>query len=558
MNAWIAACIFLLLPAAALADACPPQTPAHDHQVAELAAQVARWDDAYHRQGRSLISDELYDQARARLEQWQHCRNNAVTTSPLSGAGGPVQHPVAQTGLRKLTDERAVAQWMASRDDLWIQPKVDGVATTLRYEGGQLRQVVSRGDGNSGQDWTHQAAQIASIPKQLSERGELILQGELYLKRPGHVQASEGSAAARSTVAGLMARQQLQQDQAASIGLVVWDWPNGPTDMQQRLEGLVRMGFADSHAYSQAIGTFSQAQRWREHWFRNPLPFATDGVVLRQGQRPSSERWRAEPPHWAAAWKYPASEALALVEAVDFSIGRTGRITPLLRLQPVKLDDRTIRVVSVGSLERWRQLDIRPGDQVAIRLAGQTIPKLEGVVLQSAERAALEIPHEDDYHALSCLRASPACTSQFHARLTWLSGKQALNLPGIGAGTWQKLLAAQHLKGLLDWLHLDEEQLLAVPGIGPQGATALNQRFAEARQRPFHDWLRALGAPVNPDNLRAESWMEMQQRSASDWQTLPGIGPTRAAQLQAFFQHEEMLALADQLGRAGVAGFQLR
>ncbi len=554
MKAWIAACIFLLLPTITLAD-CPAQTPAHARQAAELAAQIAHWDDAYHRQGRSLISDELYDQARARLEHWQRC-SESPTANPLNGTQGPVEHPVAQTGLRKLADERAVAQWMASREDLWIQPKVDGVAVTLRYDGGQLRQVVSRGDGNSGQDWMHQAARIAAIPKHLDEGGTLILQGELYLKRPGHVQASEGGAAARSSVAGFMARQALQEEQAASIGLFVWDWPNGPADIQQRLDRLARMGFQDSRTYSQPVTKPTDAQRWREQWYRNPLPFATDGVVLRQGQRPSSDRWRAEPPHWAAAWKYPASEALALVEAVEFSIGRTGRITPLLRLQPVRLDDRTIRVVSAGSLERWQQLDIHPGDQVAIRLAGQTIPKLESVVLQSALRSPLAIPNSDDFHALSCLRASPACTSQFHARLTWLSGKQALNLRGIGAGTWQKLLEAQYLDGLLDWLQLGEEQLLAVPGIGPRGATMLSQRFAEARQRPFHDWLRALGAPMNPDGLAADSWAQLHQRSLAQWQTLPGIGPTRATRLQAFFQHEDIVALAEQLGEAGVAGFQ--
>lgn len=557
MKAWIAAYIFLLLPTIILADDCPAQTPTHARQAAELAAQVAHWDDAYHRQGRSLISDELYDQARARLEHWQRC-SESPTANPLNGTQGPVEHPVAQTGLRKLADERAVAQWMANRDDLWIQPKVDGVAATLRYEDGTLQQVISRGDGNSGQDWTPQATHIDAIPKQLNEGGTLILQGELYLKRPGHVQARDGSAAARSTVAGLMARQQLPQEQAASIGLFVWDWPNGPSDMRKRLEGLAQMGFADSRGYSQPIGSISEARQWREQWLRNPLPFATDGVVLRQGLRPSGERWRAESPHWTAAWKYPASEALALVEAVEFSIGRTGRITPLLRLQPIKLDDRTIRVVSVGSLERWRQLDIRPGDQVAIRLAGQTIPQLESVVLQSATRPMLEVPHEDDYHALSCLRASPACASQFHARLTWLSGKQALNLAGIGAGTWQKLLHAQHLEGLLDWLQLAQEQLLAVPGIGPQGAALLDQRFAEARQRPFSDWLRALGVPVNPDKLATDSWLQMQQRSLADWQALPGIGATRAAQLQAFFKHEEVLALADQLGAVGVAGFAPR
>ena len=556
MKAWIAACVFPLLPALALADDCPAQTPAGSRQLTELAEQVARWDDAYHRQGRSLVSDELYDQARARLEHWQLCHARPSEANPLRGAQGPVQHPVAQTGLGKLADERAVTQWMANRGDLWIQPKVDGVAVSLLYVSGHLRRVVSRGDGTSGQDWMPQAAQISAIPKQLHERGTVVLQGELYLRRPGHVQATHGSAAARSTVAGLMARQALQQDQAASIGLFVWDWPNGPGAMHERLERLAALGFEDSRTYSRQVDSPADAARWREHWLRSPLPFATDGVVLRQGQRPSGDRWRAEPPHWAVAWKYPASEALALVEAVEFSIGRTGRITPLLRLQPVKLDDRTIRVVSLGSLQRWRQLDIRPGDQVAIRLAGQTIPKLESVVLRSAVRAALEIPGEDDHHPLSCLRVSPACASQFHARLTWLSGKQALNLSGIGAGTWQKLLAAQHIDGLLDWLDLDEAQLLTVPGIGPQGATAISQRFAEARQRPFHDWLRALGVPMNPDSLAAQSWMQLHQRSREDWQAIPGIGPTRAAQLQAFFQHEEMVALAEQLGKAGVAGFQ--
>ncbi|SHL30291.1 NAD-dependent DNA ligase LigB [Phytopseudomonas punonensis] len=555
MKAWIAIALSILLPAAAHADSCPEQTAAHSSQLKVLAEQVARWDDAYHRQGRSPVSDELYDQARARLEHWQRCGKEG-TANPLRGAQGPIQHPVAQTGLRKLASDRDVGQWMASRNDLWIQPKVDGVAVTLLYRAGRLQQVISRGDGDTGQDWAAQAARIDAIPKHLSEQAEIILQGELYLQVQNHVQAKHGSSTARSTVSGLMARQDLQQTQADTIGLFVWDWPNGPAEMQQRLDGLVQMGFHDSRTYSQKAGNIADARRWREQWYRNPLPFATDGVVLRQGQRPAGERWRAEPPHWAAAWKHPASEALALVEAVEFSIGRTGRITPLLRLQPVNLDDRTIRGVSVGSLERWQQLDIRPGDQVAIRLAGQTIPKLESVVLQATIRSPLTTPNSDDYHALSCLRPSEGCTSQFHARLSWLSGKQALNLHGIGAGTWEKLLEAQHLDGLLDWLHLSEEQLLAVPGIGAKSATTLVQRFAEARQRPFHDWLRALGAPVNPDNLAAENWAQLHQRSLGDWQALPGIGPTRATQLQAFFQHEEIVALADQLGEAGVDGFQ--
>ncbi|UCJ18004.1 NAD-dependent DNA ligase LigB [Pseudomonas sp. MM211] len=555
MKHWIAAALPVLLASLVHADECPKQTTAHSRQLNELSAQIAQWDDAYHRQGRSLVSDELYDQARTRLEHWQRCLSDTATANPLSGAGGPARHPVTQTGLRKLEDERAVNRWMASRQALWIQPKVDGVAVTLIYSGGHLQQAISRGDGNTGQDWTSRATRIAAIPKHLTDDSELVLQGELYLQRPAHIQAKHGGASARSTVAGLMAREDLQEAQANDIGLFVWDWPNGPDDMQQRLDHLAQLGFDDSRHYSHPVITATEARQWRERWYRNPLPFATDGVVLRQGQRPSGERWRAEPPHWAAAWKYPASEALALVNGVEFSIGRSGRITPLLRLHPVKLDDRTIRVVSAGSLERWQQLDIRPGDQVAIRLAGQTIPQLTDVVVQTANRHELDVPRRDDYHALSCLRASAPCTSQFHARLTWLSSKQALNLPDIGAGTWEKLLQAQRIDSLLDWLELSEEQLLAVPGIGQQTAATLRKRFAEARQRPFNAWLRALGTPINPDNLAIKDWSQLQQRSLVEWQKLPGIGPTRAAQLQRFFQHEEIVALGDRLRLAGVDGF---
>src|SRR5690606_37512424 len=131
------------------------------------------------------------DQSRARLEQWRACFPDAGITSgrPLRGAGGPVAHPVPQTGLAKLRDEAAVAAWMAGRDDLWIQPKVDGVAVTLIYRDGRLRQAISRGDGRSGQDWTARALRIDAIPRQLPRRDELILQGELYWRAPDHVQA---------------------------------------------------------------------------------------------------------------------------------------------------------------------------------------------------------------------------------------------------------------------------------------------------------------------------------------------------------------------------------
>ncbi len=546
----------LLLLSQPLWAACP-DWPAQraERELNALAQQLNTWDDAYHRQGQSLVADELYDQASANLQHWRRCFPGAgpAVENPLYSSTGPVPHPVAQTGLRKLADSRAVANWIASREDLWVQPKVDGVAVSLVYRQGQLAQLISRGDGRSGQDWTTQARQLPAIPKQLPSQLDLVLQGELYWRMPAHIQHQAGSLGARSKVAGLLARQTLTAEESAGIGLFIWDWPDGPSNISERLQRLSTLGFADSLNFSQPIHTLTDASHWRAQWYNSPLPFATDGVVLRQGKRPAAARWQAEPPHWAVAWKYPASQALAVVQAVDFRIGRSGRITPVLRVQPVKLDDRRIEYVSAGSLQRWQTLDIRPGDQVVIRLAGLTIPALDSVLWRTQQRAELQVPDAKAYHSLSCWRATAACASQFRARLVWLSGKQGLALPGVGPGTWDKLLRAQQINSLTDWLDLSTEQLRRVPGLGPRSAATLQQSFNLARQRPQQAWLRALGVPGNV-TLDAD-WDTLAQRSITDWQHQPGVGPQRAAQLQAFFQHPEVQALLTQLRTAQIAGF---
>ncbi len=537
---------------------CPDwPAPQAAREIAALTTQLASWDDSYHRLGQSLVDDELYDQARASLQLWHACFAAVAPPlpDPLASSAGRLVHPVAHTGLRKLPDGAAVAAWISARRDLWIQPKVDGVAVTLVYRDGQLQQAISRGDGRSGQDWTANVRRLPAIPQHLSSPQALILQGELYWRLNQHVQEQSGSQGARSRVAGLLARQELDPQSAADIGLFVWDWPNGPTDMRQRLQQLSALGFASSQQFSQPLHSFAEAKHWREHWYRSPLPFASDGVVLRQGSRPAAKRWQAEPPHWAVAWKYPLSQALAVVQAVDFRIGRSGRITPVLRVQPVKLDDRRVEYVSAESLQHWQALDIRPGDQIAIRLAGLSAPKLDSVLWRTQQRAKLEVPNPEAYHALSCWRPTPACASQFRARLTWLSGKQGLALPGVGPGTWEKLLQAQRLDGLLDWLRLSAEQLEETPGLGPRSAAKLSQSFALARQRPLGDWLRALGLPPKALAAAGGNWQELAQRSTADWQRQPGIGPERAAQLQAFFRHPEVLALSAQLRQAQIEGF---
>ncbi|MFO8045743.1 MAG: NAD-dependent DNA ligase LigB [Halomonas sp.] len=550
---WLAAFLPVFSPPA-LAEPCP--APPAAVAVNTLVERLAEWEEAYYQRGESLVSDDLYDQSRARLAHWRRCYPERVPAlSVPRQPGGDAAHPLPQTGLAKLPDRLAVERWLLRRHDVWIQPKVDGVAVTLVYERGELVRAISRGDGISGQDWTRRVQRLPGVPTRLPEAQQAVLQGELYWRSDGHVQAVDGDAGARARVSGLMAREGLDAAAAAEIGLFVWDWPDGPGEMAERLATLARLGFPDTAERSLPVADIAEVARYREALFHAPQPFATDGVVLRQASRPTGEAWRAEPPDWAVAWKHPAREALAEVRGVAFRIGRRGRVTPVLQLHPVALEGRTIRRVSLGSLDQWRVHDIRPGDHVVITLAGLTIPQLRGVAWQAERREPLVVPEPSDYHGLSCLRLAPGCEEQFLQRLVWLSGPEALSLSGLGPGTWRALIQAEKISGLLDWMSLDAADLEAAHGIGPVRAAELLAVFTAARGRSFFHWLQALGAPPGVASALPAGWAALAARSVDEWAREPGIGPVRARALSAFFTDRDVNHLVARLASAGVEGF---
>jgi len=203
-------------------------------------------------------------------------------------------------------------------------------------------------------------------------------------------------------------------------------------------------------------------------------------------------------------------------------------------------------------MERWESLDIRPGDQVAISLAGLTIPQLTEVVWHTQERSPLTAPSPQSYHLLSCFELTPGCEGQLLARLTYL-GEQ-LGMQGIGEGTWQALIEAGVVTHLLDWLNVEPPQLQQAYGIGEKTAEALMEQFQVARSKPFAVWLSALGAPPGSESVRGD-WYELAGYQREQWQAVPGVGPVRAEALVAFFSDPDIQHMARQLNEAGVAGF---
>lgn len=537
---------------------CPAWSHARaEKEIAELSAQVARWNQAYWQEGKSEVSDEVYDQLSGRLTQWRRCFSDEPLSDDVPSVSGTVKHPIAHTGVHKVEGKEELRQWMHAHQDLWVQPKVDGVAVTLVYRKGKLVQAISRGDGIKGEDWTARVQKIPSIPVVLQgPLSESVLQGELFLRSEGHIQQQMGGMNARAKVAGMMMRQN-DNSVLDNLGVFIWAWPDGPADMSQRLAELSRAGFPLTGRYTRAVQTADEVEQNRTDWLTSPLPFATDGIVIRSAIEPAGERWLPGEGDWVVAWKYSPVSQLAEVKAIQFAIGRTGKIAVVATLELVQLGDKRVQRVSLGSVGRWRTLDIAPGDQILVSLAGQGIPRFDKVVWRDAERTK-PVPPEPHFSPLTCFYASPDCLEQFFARLVWLSSKRILNIEGTGDSGWRLLHQAHHFEHIFSWLALSKEQLQNTPGLNVGRGLQLWHRFEFARQQPFIRWIGALGVPLPQaaaKALNASSWQQLRDTDAGSWSQLPGVGPEKARKLVEFFHDPTIESLASWLGKQGVQGF---
>lgn len=527
---------------------CPVWTPSRqNNEISSLEKQLQLWDEAYYREGKTPIGDARYDALLNKLQRWQHCfQPEKDTQQSVLFTDGKTLHPVAHVGVKKLKDKRAVAHWMQGREDIWVQPKIDGVAVTLQYIDGKLHKAISRGDGLRGEDWTENVRNIPAVPKTIPFKHEqAVFQGELYLMMNGHRQATSGSKNARSIIAGaLMASR--PGEVLKNTGLFIWAWPDGPNSMQQRLKGISEAGFPDVSPWTRPVKDADEVEAWRSRWFTSPLPFPTDGIVAHSNPRSQGKDWMPDLGNWAVAWKYAAPEVSSEVRAVKFTIGRSGKISTVIDIEPVQLDAKRVSKVSIGSVSRWYEQDIVPGDQVIVSLAGQGVPRLNGVVWRVAQRDYPHPPDSQKYHSLSCFHLDPVCRDQFLSRLEWLGGRSALNFSGIGRSSWQRLIQGKCLTHLLSWLELSKEKLDRVFGVNSQNAHLLLQQFQLSRQRPFKRWVRALGVPIPESSLLAltdSSWDELLSRTEKQWQQLPGIGPTLARQIHLFLHHSDVLQM---------------
>ena len=559
MKVWMAILISILCWQSSAWAVCPAWSPARaQEEISRLQQQIKQWDDDYWKEGKSEVEDGIYDQLSARLTQWQRCFGNETRDVMMPPLNGAVMHPVAHTGVRKMADKNALSLWMRERSDLWVQPKVDGVAVTLVYRDGKLNKAISRGNGLKGEDWTQKVRLISAVPQTASgPLANSTLQGEIFLKREGHIQQQMGGINARAKVAGLMMRQD-DSDTLNSLGVFVWAWPDGPHLMTDRLKDLATAGFTLTQTYTRAVKNADEVAHVRNEWWKAKLPFVTDGVVVRAAKEPESRYWLPGQAEWLVAWKYQPVAQVAEVKAIQFAVGKSGKISVVASLAPVMLDDKKVQRVNIGSVRRWQEWDIAPGDQILVSLAGQGIPRIDDVVWRGAERTK-PTPPENRFNSLTCYFASDVCQEQFISRLVWLGSKQVLGLDGIGEAGWRALHQTHRFEHIFSWLLLTPEQLQNTPGIAKSKSAQLWHQLNLARKQPFTRWVMAMGIPLTRAALNASderSWSQLLLSTEQFWQQLPGTGSGRARQVIEWKENAQIKKLGSWLAAQQITGFE--
>ncbi|HAI3461865.1 TPA: NAD-dependent DNA ligase LigB [Escherichia coli] len=559
MKVWMAILISILCWQSSAWAVCPAWSPARaQEEISRLQQQIKQWDDDYWKEGKSEVEDGVYDQLSARLTQWQRCFGNETRDVMMPPLNGAVMHPVAHTGVRKMADKNALSLWMRERSDLWVQPKVDGVAVTLVYRDGKLNKAISRGNGLKGEDWTQKVRLISAVPQTVSgPLANSTLQGEIFLQREGHIQQQMGGINARAKVAGLMMRQG-NSDTLNSLAVFVWAWPEGPHLMTDRLKDLATAGFTLTQTYTRAVKNADEVAHVRNEWWKAKLPFVTDGVVVRAAKEPESRHWLPGQAEWLVAWKYQPVAQVAEVKAIQFAVGKSGKISVVASLAPVMLDDKKVQRVNIGSVRRWQEWDIAPGDQILVSLAGQGIPRIDDVVWRGAERTK-PTPPENRFNSLTCYFASDVCQEQFISRLVWLGSKQVLGLDGIGEAGWRALHQTHRFEHIFSWLLLTPEQLQNTPGIAKSKSAQLWHQFNLARQQPFTRWVMAMGIPLTRAALNASderSWSQLLFSTEQFWQQQPGTGSGRARQVIEWKENAQIKKLGSWLAAQQITGFE--
>ncbi len=520
-----------------------------------------------------------------------------VGSEPLAEFAAVI-HPVAMLSLDKVSAEAELAEWVErcrGRLDgepmaFTCEPKIDGVAVALTYEAGRLRLAATRGDGRTGEDITANVRTIATVPLRLTGRNpppRCEVRGEVYMTRADMEAFNERARSAgqktlvnpRNGAAGSL--RQLDPRITAGRPLRMYcyslGWVEGarqPETQTEVLEQLKAWGLRTNPQVALAKN-LAACQRYVNDLSeqRRGLPYEIDGAVVKVNSLDQQRRLGAvtRKPRWAVAYKYPAEEATTTVLAVEFQVGRTGAITPVAKLHPVFVGGVTVSNATLHNMDEVRRLDLRIGDAVMVRRAGDVIPQVVSVIAgrRPPKAPAVELPvacpacgspieRAGDEVVARCGAGPTVCPAQCKERLNHYASRLAMDVEGLGEKLVDQLVEKKMVTTLADLFSIDVDDFAELERMGPKSAENLCRALQASKQTTLARFIYALGirevGEATARNL-ADYFGNLAALRAADAETLesvPDVGPVVASNIAGYFADQASADVVDALIEAGV------
>ncbi len=577
-------------------------------RAAELARQLREHDYLYYVKDDPAISDAEYDGLRRELEALEQRHPGLISPqsptqrvgAPRDAAFAPVSHRQPMLSLANCFSEAELDEFLGRLHralgqvpELTAEPKFDGLAVSLVYRQGRLHSGATRGDGRVGEDVTANLRSMRSVPLQLrceTPPGLIEVRGEVVMPRAGfaalndrlEAQGLKAFVNPRNAAAGALRQLDPQVTAqrplrffAYAIGAVE-GWPQAPASPrthQALMQLLAEWGFVVSDRIDRCVDRAGCVRYYTQIMEQRPeLDFDIDGVVYKVNDLALREELGqvARAPRWAIAHKFPAQEAGTVLNAVEFQVGRTGALTPVARLQPVFVGGVTVSNATLHNMDEVRRKDIRIGDYVIVRRAGDVIPELVRVDLEKRPVTAscIELPascpvcgaevEQIEGEAIARCSASFRCPAQVKESLRHFASRRAMDIDGLGEKLIDVLVDSGALATAADIYRLGLETLVAMPRMAEKSALNLLQAIEGSKQTTLARFLFALGirevGEVTAAQL-AEDFGDLAALREADEERLkavPDVGPIVAARIRHFFDDSANWNLLDELIELGV------
>ena len=563
-------------------------------RIEELRKLIDFHAKKYYEDDSPEISDYEYDMLFRELEQLEAAYPELVTPdSPTQRVGGrpsekfsKVTHAVPMDSLADVFDFgelRAFIERVGVHERYSVEPKIDGLSVCLYYEGGRLVRGATRGDGFVGEDVTENLLVVGGVPHRIKYRGVLDVRGEVYMPREAferlNAQREERGerlfANPRNAAAGSL--RQLDATVTAERGLCIYAFNIQRCDMAfdthtETLEFLREEGFpvlpmartlSGADAIVEAVEAIDSA--------RGELDCDIDGAVIKLDNiaRRAELGWVANRPRWAVAYKYPPEVARTRLLDIKVNVGRTGVLTPQAVLEPVRLAGTTVSAATLHNLDLIRERDIRVGDIVLVRKAGEIIPEIIGsdterrdgseVIFEMPEQCpSCREPVTRDEGAAAYRCTNAACPAQLSRSIEYFASRGAMNIEGLGPALVNQLISTGLVQNVADLYSLTVEQLEGLERMGKKSAENLVAAIEASKTRGLARLICALGirqvgeAAAKALADRFGSLDAVARATEEELTAIEDIGEITAKFIRDYFSHPQALELVRRLKEAGV------